>query len=219
MPPRATPQQAIERLHRTRLRVDIARAHVIYGGWLRRERRHLDAREQLRTAFDTFTTMGAEAFAAPAQHELLATGERVRTRTVETRDELTAQQAQVAQLARDSRATASRTPRSAHDCSSASTPSSTTWRKAFTKLEITSHNQLDRVLPKTHRCPADRVSAAQTTPRAAHDDLAGHANNTMQTRRRRRRPRRFRTGKGLAPGFSVSSSESDALLARVVDCP
>ena len=71
----------------------------MYGEWLRRERRRLDAREQLRTAREMFTSMGAEAFAARAERELLATGERARKRVEETRDDLTAQEAQIARLA------------------------------------------------------------------------------------------------------------------------
>ena len=94
-------REAIERLGRTRVRVELARAHLLYGEWLRRERRRLDAREQLRTAHEMFTAMGAEAFAERAARELLATGETARKRTVETRDELTAQEAQIARLARD----------------------------------------------------------------------------------------------------------------------
>ena len=115
-------REAIERLGRTRIRVELARSHLVYGEWLRRERRRVDARQQLRTAFEMFHAMGTEAFAGRAEHELLATGERVRTRTVETRDELTAQEAQVARLARDGLSNA----RSARGCSSASTRSPTT---------------------------------------------------------------------------------------------
>ena len=83
------------------MRAELARAHLLYGEWLRRERRRVDAREQLRTAHDVFTAMGMEAFAERAARELLATGEPARKRTVETRDELTAQEAQIARLARD----------------------------------------------------------------------------------------------------------------------
>jgi hypothetical protein len=118
-------REAIERLSRTRLRVDLARAHLLYGEWLRRERRRVDAREQLRTAFEMFTAMGVEAFGGRAERELLATGERVRKRSVETRDELTAQEAQIERLAGE----ACRTSRSARGCSSAGTPSPTTCAK------------------------------------------------------------------------------------------
>jgi DNA-binding CsgD family transcriptional regulator len=94
-------REAVERLARTRVRVDLARAHLLYGEWLRRERRRMDAREQLRTAYEMFVMMGAEAFAERARRELLATGETARRRAPETRSQLTAQEAQVAGLARD----------------------------------------------------------------------------------------------------------------------
>ena len=94
-------REAIDRLGRTRLAFELARAHLLYGEWLRRDRRRIDAREQLRLARDMFTSMGAEAFAARAGRELLATGETARKRTDETRDELTAQETQIAQFARD----------------------------------------------------------------------------------------------------------------------
>ena len=93
--------EAIERLGRTRLALALARAHLLYGEWLRRNRRRIDARDQLRRAQDMLTSMGAEAFAARAGRELLATGETARKRTDETRDDLTAQELQIAQLARD----------------------------------------------------------------------------------------------------------------------
>ena len=94
-------RQAIDRLGRTRLRAELARTHLLYGEWLRRERRRVEAREQLRTAHGMLKDMGIEAFAERAANELLATGERARRRTVETRDDLTAQEARVARLARD----------------------------------------------------------------------------------------------------------------------
>jgi DNA-binding CsgD family transcriptional regulator len=94
-------RQAIERLERTRVRVELARAHLLYGEWLRRERRRLDAREQLRTAHKLFTEFGMEAFAERARIELRATGEHARKRTVETRDDLTPQEAQISRLAAD----------------------------------------------------------------------------------------------------------------------
>ena len=96
-------REAIVRLGRTRLRVELARAHLVYGEWLRRERRRSDAREQLRQAYELFRQFGAEAFAERARVELKATGEHARKRTVETRDELTPQEKHIARLARDGR--------------------------------------------------------------------------------------------------------------------
>jgi DNA-binding CsgD family transcriptional regulator len=94
-------REAIERLGRSRLVVLQIRARLNYGEWLRRENRRRDAREQLRTAHEQFTTIGMQAFAERARRELQATGEKARKRTVETRDDLTAQERQIAQLARD----------------------------------------------------------------------------------------------------------------------
>jgi DNA-binding CsgD family transcriptional regulator/tetratricopeptide (TPR) repeat protein len=94
-------REAIERLGRTRMRPAVARAHLLYGEWLRRENRRRDARAELRTAYDLFTTMGIEAFAERARRELLATGDTVRKRTAETVSELTAQEAHIARLAVD----------------------------------------------------------------------------------------------------------------------
>jgi DNA-binding CsgD family transcriptional regulator len=92
-------REAIERLSRTRGSETLARAHLLYGEWLRRENRRVDAREQLRIAHTMLTDIGMEAFAERASRELLATGETVRKRTVETLDELTPQELQVARLA------------------------------------------------------------------------------------------------------------------------
>jgi DNA-binding CsgD family transcriptional regulator len=91
--------EAIERLDRTRVAVDLARAHLLYGEWLRRQRRRVDARSELRIAHEMFTGFGMEAFAERARVELQATGERARKRTGETLDELTPQELQVARLA------------------------------------------------------------------------------------------------------------------------
>ncbi|MGH9133401.1 MAG: AAA family ATPase [Ilumatobacteraceae bacterium] len=91
-------REAIERLTRSRIIVHLARARLVYGEWLRRANRRVDARDQLRAAHEMFASMGAEAFAERARRELLATGETVRKRTVDTRDGLTAQEAQVAHL-------------------------------------------------------------------------------------------------------------------------
>ena len=94
-------REALDRLGRTRVQVALARAHLVFGEWLRRERRRLDAREQLRTAHDMFASMGAKAFASRAARELLATGETARRRSVEADDQLTAQEARIARMARD----------------------------------------------------------------------------------------------------------------------
>ena len=83
------------------MRAELARTHLLYGEWLRRMNRRVDARVQLRIAYDNFASMGMEAFAERAGRELLATGETVRKRTVETRDDLTPQERQIAELARD----------------------------------------------------------------------------------------------------------------------
>jgi DNA-binding CsgD family transcriptional regulator len=90
--------EAIERLEPTRLGVDLARTRLLYGEWLRRERRRLDAREQLRTAHEQFTNFKMEAFAERTRVELEATGEHARRRSVETRDDLTPQEAQISRL-------------------------------------------------------------------------------------------------------------------------
>jgi DNA-binding CsgD family transcriptional regulator len=92
-------REAIERLSRIKTRATLARAHLLYGEWLRRCHRRVDAREQLRAAYAMLADMGMEAFAERARRELLATGETVRKRTVETLDELTPQEVQVARLA------------------------------------------------------------------------------------------------------------------------
>ena len=94
-------REALERLARTRRRPELARAHLLYGEWLRRENRRVDARVQLRAAHDQFASIGMEAFAERARGELLATGEKVRERTVAMRDVLTAQERQIARLARE----------------------------------------------------------------------------------------------------------------------
>jgi DNA-binding CsgD family transcriptional regulator len=93
-------REAIERLDRTQLRPERARAHLLYGEWLRRENRRVEAREQLRVAHDMLAGIGMEAFAERARSELSATGGNVRKRSAETRDDLTDQERQIAQLAR-----------------------------------------------------------------------------------------------------------------------
>jgi DNA-binding CsgD family transcriptional regulator/tetratricopeptide (TPR) repeat protein len=93
--------EAIERLQRTRIKVHLARAQLIYGEWLRRQGRRVDARPQLRMARESFVAMGAEAFAERAHRELLATGETVRRRSVASADHLTPQETRIALLARE----------------------------------------------------------------------------------------------------------------------
>ncbi len=134
--------EAIERLGRVRIRVSFARANLLYGEWLRPRRRRVDARERLRTALEMFTSFGTEAFAERAERELLATGEQVRKRSVESRDELTAQEAQIARLAGDGLSNADIGERlfiSQHTVAYH-------LRKVFSKLDITSRNQLDGTL-------------------------------------------------------------------------
>ncbi|HEV2785852.1 MAG TPA: helix-turn-helix transcriptional regulator, partial [Solirubrobacteraceae bacterium] len=94
-------RESLDRLGRCQMRVDAARAHLLYGEWLRREHRRADARAQLRSAPDQFTSIGMEGFAERAGKQLRATGENVVTRTPQTRAELTAHERQIARLARD----------------------------------------------------------------------------------------------------------------------
>ena len=131
-------RESIAQLGGTRVRPELARSHLLYGEWLRRERRRLDARKHLRTALEAFTSMGTEAFARRAERELLATGERARKRTVNTRDQLTPQEGQVARLAANghtNREIAAQLFIS---------PSTVEYhlRKAFRKLDVKSRTQL-----------------------------------------------------------------------------
>jgi DNA-binding CsgD family transcriptional regulator len=137
-------REGIERLQLTLVPLELARAHLLYGEWLRRERRRRDARDQLRIALEMFAGMGTEAFVGRAERELHATGERVRKRRVDTRTELTGQEVQVARLARDGLSNVEIGERlfiSQHTVAYH-------LRKVFTKLGVTSRNQLSRVLPE-----------------------------------------------------------------------
>ncbi len=140
--------EAIAHLQQCRARPQLARAHLVYGEWLRRQRRRRDAREQLRTAHDMFESMGAGAFAERARIELLATGERARQRTAETAEELTPQEAQIAKLVSEGE--------SNRDIAAQLflSPSTVDYhlRKVFRKTGVTSRTQL------AHTMAADRPS-------------------------------------------------------------
>ena len=133
---------AVEHLARTRMRAELARAHLLYGEWLRREKRRTDAREQLRAAHGMFTTMGIEAFADRAARELQATGETARKRTVETSDYLTPQEAQIARLASDGLSN----PEIGARLFISPRTVQYHLHKVFAKLGISSRSQLDAVL-------------------------------------------------------------------------
>ncbi|MCO8273251.1 LuxR C-terminal-related transcriptional regulator [Actinoplanes sp. TRM 88003] len=140
-------RQAIEKLGRTNLRPELARAHLVYGEWLRRERRRADAREHLRTAYDLFVAIGMEGFAERARRELIATGETVRRRTAAAAAdvELTAQERQIAQLVRSGLTNPEVGARLFLS------PRTVEWhlRKVFGKLGVTSRRQLRDALPRT----------------------------------------------------------------------
>jgi DNA-binding CsgD family transcriptional regulator len=135
-------RESIARLDRTRVRAELARAHLLYGEWLRRERRRGDARAQLRTAYELLEAMGMEAFAERARRELRATGETIRKRKVEARGELTPQETQVAKLARDGLSNPEIGARLFISARTVQYHLS----HVFTKFDITSRSQLDRVL-------------------------------------------------------------------------
>jgi DNA-binding CsgD family transcriptional regulator len=137
-------RESIERLGRTRIRADLARAHLLYGEWLRRGRRRLDAREQLRLALNMLEAMGMDAFAERARRELQATGETARKRNVASGDEqLTAQEAQIARMARDGMSN----PEIAARMFISARTVQYHLSKVFAKLGIESRMQLDLVLP------------------------------------------------------------------------
>ncbi len=138
-------REAIERLGHCRVALDLARAHLLYGEWLRRRARRVAAREQLRSAQASFAEMGAEAFAQRAERELLATGETTRKRTIETIDDLTPHEARIARMARDGA--------SNQDIATELFVSRKTveyhLHKVFSKLGISARQQLEYVLPGT----------------------------------------------------------------------
>ena len=135
-------REAIERLGRTRIRVTLARAHLLYGEWLRRKQRRVDAREQLHAAHQMFTEMDMESFGERARRELMATGETVRKRTDETRNELTAQEAQIARFAGEGLTN----PEIGAQLFISSRTVEWHLRKVFTKLGISSRRELRTAL-------------------------------------------------------------------------
>ena len=143
-------REAIERLERTRIRVELARARLLYGEWLRREGRRVDARDQLRTAHEMFSRFGAEAFAERARRELLATGETARRRTEETREVLTPQEAQIARLAADGQTN----PEIGTQLFISPRTVEYHLRKVFPKLDISSRKELRNALTEVR----DRVA-------------------------------------------------------------
>jgi DNA-binding CsgD family transcriptional regulator len=140
-------REAIAHLGRTRVRAELARAHLLYGEWLRREHRRVDARVELRAAHDQFASMGMESFADRARHELHATGETVRKRRTDTRDDLTPQEEQIAHLARDGLSNPEIGARMFLS------PRTVEWhlRKVFAKLGITSRRGLATALSTQER--------------------------------------------------------------------
>jgi DNA-binding CsgD family transcriptional regulator len=135
-------RDAIDRLLRTRLRPELARAHLLYGEWLRRENRRVDARAQLRVAYELFTNIGMRAFAERTSHELAATGETVRKRNVDTFDELTPQEANIARLAADGRTN----PEIGAQLFISRRTVEWHLRKVFAKLGVASRRELGRAL-------------------------------------------------------------------------
>jgi DNA-binding CsgD family transcriptional regulator len=146
-------RQAIDALEGAGLHVELARARLLYGEWLRRERRRLDAREQLRSARERFIEFGVEAFAERARVELEATGEHARKRTVETSSQLTAQEAQIARLARDGLSN----PEIGSQLFISPRTVEYHLHKVFAKLGISTRGHLDRALPR-ERGAASRPS-------------------------------------------------------------
>jgi DNA-binding CsgD family transcriptional regulator len=135
-------REAVERLSRSRMALDLARAHLLYGEWLRREQRRVDARKQLRAAYEMFGSMGAAAFAERARRELLATGETVGARTPEAAGRLTAQEAQIAQMASDGLSN----PEIGARLFISPRTVQYHLRKVFAKLDVSSRNQLQKAL-------------------------------------------------------------------------
>jgi DNA-binding CsgD family transcriptional regulator len=143
-------QESLQRLGRTRIRLAFARAQLLYGEWLRRQGRRIDAREHLRSAYDLLSAMGVEGFAERARRELAATGETARKRVLATEEDLTAQEEQIARLA----ATGRTNPEIGAELFISARTVEWHLRKVFTKLTITSRRQLRAALPPPSRSRA-----------------------------------------------------------------
>ena len=145
-------REAIDRFGRAGLRVDLARARLLYGEWLRRQRRRRDARDQLATAYEIFDSVGAAAFAGRARIELRAAGGQARQRAVQTPDTLTAQEALIARLAGDGASN----PEIAAQLFLSPATVAYHLRKVFTKLGVSSRSQLAPALPARHGAAPQR---------------------------------------------------------------
>ena len=156
-------REGVDRLRRANVRTELGRAHLVYGEWLRRQGRRVDARGQLRTAHEIFTSIGMAAFAERTRRELLATGERVRRRAVDARDDLTPQEEQIARLARDGRSNAE------ISAQLFLSPRTVEWhlRKVFSKLGISSRKELRDALPELTRTAAPIQGRLRAGPAAS----------------------------------------------------
>ncbi len=184
-------REAIDRLSRTQLRPELARAHLLYGEWLRRGFRRVDARQQLHTAYDMLGAMEMEAFAERACRELLATGETVRKRTVDTRDDLTAQEKQIASLAGDGLTN----PEIGAQLFLSRRTVEWHLRKVFAKLGISSRRELRRALP------------AAATAHIRPDGKRGRSRGVPQRTQPRREP--GRRGREAPPPVEPQTRVSD----------
>jgi DNA-binding CsgD family transcriptional regulator len=156
-------REAVDRLGRTGFRPELARAHLLYGEWLRREARRADARAQLRTAHGVFAAIGMQAFAERARHELLATGETIRKRIVGPHDQLTPQEAQIAGLARAGLSN----PEIAGQLFLSRAPSNTTWLRSSPSSRsplAASSGRYCRTAAATGRRPDPDAGTGQAEP-------------------------------------------------------
>ena len=197
-------REALERLARTRMAAHLARARLCYGEWLRRQNRRVEARSQLRPAYEAFESMGAQGFAERARRELLATGEKVRRRGEDTGADLTPQEEEIAQLARDGRTN----PEIGAQLFIGARTVEWHLRKVFAKLEIGSRRDLDEALRRRAsradrpgpeaRVPARDLTGATGRPggrSCGHDHYTRTDTRTGRADRRRdRRQRRHRAG-------------------------